>query len=327
MIPRIPEDLVHFLESFSTYYVIGHTEPDGDCIASQLAVSWLLEKLGKGAVPVSPGPFARPEIAGFESRFRAHLPEHVPPGSAVIVVDCSTIDRIGYLGEELRERELETAVIDHHASGRPFGSVRFIEPDAPSVTYLIHHIIDSFAVPLDTATAELLAFGLATDTGFFRHLEEGSADVFRAMGRLVDAGASPKRVHSLMYGGRTMDERMHLSRLLGRTKSLFGGKLLITREILSDRADISGGNRDSDQLYLLLTTLQGARVVAYIKEEAAGRCTVGLRANGDVDVGNLARGYGGGGHRKASGFDWAGTPDEIEDRLVELFEPILSGLS
>ncbi|HET6485310.1 MAG TPA: DHHA1 domain-containing protein, partial [Spirochaetia bacterium] len=65
-------------------------------------------------------------------------------------------------------------------------------------------------------------------------------------------------------------------------------------------------------------------VVALIKEEGPGRFSVGLRSTSSVDVGNIAAGFGGGGHRQAAGFDIAGTLASVRQTLLDVFAPILS---
>jgi phosphoesterase RecJ-like protein len=57
-------------------------------------------------------------------------------------------------------------------------------------------------------------------------------------------------------------------------------------------------------------------VVAFVREEAPGTCTVGLRSNGQVDVGILAAELGGGGHPRAAGYSRKGTVAQVETHLL-----------
>ena len=59
---------------------------------------------------------------------------------AVIIVDCSTPERIGAgFAEEIKNYPV--AVIDHHASGEEFGDVRFVNGNSPSTTILIYQLM------------------------------------------------------------------------------------------------------------------------------------------------------------------------------------------
>ena len=201
---RAPAGIAAFLKEYDRYLVVGHMEPDGDCVASAVAMARFLERRGKTVVLADAGPFDRPEVAGFQSLFRADAappsPEPVPGRSAAVVVDCSTADRLGP-ALEAAVAGLPVLVIDHHASGQPFGEVRWVEPAAPSVTYLVLLLLESLGEAIPAEDAELLLFGLCTDTGFFRHLDERSAGVFQAVARLVGAGASPQRVYRRIHAG------------------------------------------------------------------------------------------------------------------------------
>lgn len=314
----VPEDLLEAFGSYRKFVVIGHEEPDGDCLSSQLALASLLERRGAEALPVSPGPFGRNEVSHLANRFLQHIPEDFRGVDTIVfVLDCSTIDRISYLADETGEAVI--AVIDHHASGESFGDIRYIDPEAPSVTYMVQKIITALGDSPTSLEAEHLLFGLATDTGFFRHLAEGSSSVFRAAADLVEAGASPRKVHHRMYGGREFDSRTLLGRLLSRTEQYYGGKLLATYETLQEKREFGEHNRDSDTLYQHLQGVKNCEVVILVREEQSGECSVGLRSNNDVDAGAAAKYFGGGGHPKAAGFIRRGGIEETKNEVVRYF--------
>ena len=195
-----PEEVVAFLESHDRFLVFGHVEPDGDCVASQLALDSFLKRRGKQVSVFSEGPFDRPEIKPYENGFRTRIEASDLEGSPVaVILDCSTPDRIGAMGRGIEG--LPVLVIDHHASGEVFGNVRWVIPQAPSVTFLIQRLIEEYPDKPTAEEAQLLLFGLARDTGFFRHLVENSGFVFQAVARLVDGGASPRNTYRMIHSG------------------------------------------------------------------------------------------------------------------------------
>ncbi len=315
-------DAVRFIGSHSSFLVLGHKEPDGDCVASQLAVSALLEALGKKAGLYSAGPFDRPEILAFDSRFSAKIPDERLTGSAVIIVDCSTPDRTGPLGE--RVAGLPCLVIDHHSAGEVFGTARFVEPSAPSTTMLVLRLFEDMGVAVTAETGRLLLFGLCTDTGFFRHLGQNSADTFRSVARLVEKGTSTAEVYMMVYGTRELAGRKLLAEMLERVESYWDDGLLLTWQTIADRDRMSVAQRGEDEVYRLLQTVKGNVVVAVVKEEKEGIFSVGLRSNSTQDVGAIAASFGGGGHRQAAGFDITGTLETVKKTVVDTFSPLLS---
>ncbi len=317
-------EAVRFIRSHESFLVLGHKEPDGDCVASQLGVAALLEALGKKVSLYSVGPFDRPEITEFQEKFAAVIPDEKRAGAAVIIVDCSTPDRTGALGRAVDG--MPCLVIDHHSSGSPFGTVRFIDAMAPSSTMLVLQLFDDMAVRPDAAAARLLLFGLCTDTGFFRHLAVKGEDTFRSVARLVEWGTSTADVYMMVYGRRALSARKLLAEMLARTESFVDDKLLLTWQTIEDRDRLSGHQRGEDDLYRLLQTVRGNAVVALVKEERPGAFSVGLRSTAAVDVGAIAVSFGGGGHRQAAGFDIDGTLASVKQGLLDTFLPIVAKL-
>jgi phosphoesterase RecJ-like protein len=311
-----------FIEGRRLVVVAGHKEPDGDCIASQLAVAALADRLGTPTLLVSSGPFDRPEIEDFAGRFSSTTGgADLGPGSAAIIVDCSTPDRTGSLGPAIAG--LPCLVIDHHSSGEVFGDVRCVDPDAPSTSVLVLAIYESLGVPVDRDTARLLLFGLCTDTGFFRHVGADGAETFRTVARLTEHGTSTAEAFMMVYGRRSLASRKLLSLMLGRTESLANDALLVSWQTVADREAVGSAHRGEEDLYRLLQTVKGNRVVAFLKEEEPGRWTVGLRSNPGIDVGVVAAGFGGGGHRQAAGCDIAGTLESVRAAVVAAVLPLL----
>jgi len=311
-----------FLAGRRLLAVVGHKEPDGDCVASQLAIASLAARLGTPSLLLSAGPFDRPEIEEYAGRFAASAPgADLGPGAAAVVVDCSTPARTGSIGPLLAG--LPCLVIDHHASGETFGDVRFVDPAAPSTTALVLAIHEALGLPPDRETALLLLFGLCTDTGFFRHVGPDGAETFHAAARLTAHGASAAEAFMMVYGRRQVADRRMLARLLERTVSLAGDALLLTWQSAADRAEIGSAHRGQEDLYRLLQTVKANRVVAFIREEDPGRWTVSLRSDPGIDVGAVALGFGGGGHRQAAGFDAAGTLDGVRSAVIAALLPLL----
>jgi bifunctional oligoribonuclease and PAP phosphatase NrnA len=284
----VPPELLDFIDRHGTFYIIGHKEPDGDCIGSQLALASFLKRSGKISYLCSAGPFSRNEIMSYESRFSLEAPPERPSERAAALI---------------------------------LDDVVFIDDKAPSVTFMILLLIEAMGGTPTKEEAEYLLFGLGTDTGFFRHLDEHSEETFKAASRLVSAGASPKRIYNLMYGGKSLFSRKLMGEILTRTEPHFDGALLISFVTLQDQQRYGLASRDSDTLYQLLLGVAGCEAAMIIRQEGEADCTVGLRARDRIDVGSIAASFGGGGHRLAAGLSIRGGLEEVKDKLTSAFEP------
>ena len=218
---------------------------------------------------------------------------------------------------------LPTFFIDHHKTSFPESQTYIIEPTSPATSYLVQQLYEKLVGPLDKDTAQILFFGLCTDTGYFRFLEENSSDIFMAAARMVEAGVSPRTTYDTMTSGKPFSTRKLLGVLLERSTQYYDGKLIITYETQDDTRRYGGEGRDSDSLYQLLLSCVGVEVVVFIRQETEQSCTMGLRSKDQVDVSTVAASFGGGGHKNASGCSTPGTIDELIPKLLAELEPAL----
>lgn len=365
-----------FIRRFGVFNILSHKEPDGDCVGSSIAMARYLGSLGKTTRLYSPGPFSRFGMEDYAVFFN-NDPFDCSKDTGIIILDCSTMDRIGYFAENLKQIAAASradgqspespespgaaassdagipgtcgiAVIDHHSSGEPFGEAGLIDPIAPSTTFIVQKLIEEAGAVIDAETAQWLLFGLCTDTGYFRHLTAGSDHVFKAVARLTAAGANPSAAYKTMYGGRSLSSRRLLGRLLDRTESYRDGRLLVTYETLADLSvdrsvksvvveslstvpaapydsmesitmdsKSSTLDRDSDTLYSLLQGVKNAEAIVFVREERPGELSAGLRSDNHLDMGEIAKEFGGGGHKKAAGLEWKGNLRELKVLLTE----------
>ena len=322
----VPQKLVQFIQEGTRFLVAGHKEPDGDCVGSQLALCSFLQRLGKQAAPYSAGPFERNEVAPYQERFFTSSTEENRSGARAIIVDCSSIDRIGDIAEAISG--IPAAVIDHHAYGsldtESPNLLIYLDQKAPSTTFMIYKLMEAMGYAINAEEAELLFLGLCTDTGFFRHIDADGAEAFLFASHLVRAGASPKHTYQAMYGGKSLGSRRLMGAILARTESHYDGKLLISTEEYEDTQRLGLESRDSDTLYQLLQSVSGIEAIAIIRQESAENCTIGLRSRDRVNVATIAAQFGGGGHRNAAGAMAPGTTALLKPQIIEAFRNLLS---
>jgi phosphoesterase RecJ-like protein len=324
----VPARLVDFIKTGTKFLVAGHKEPDGDCVGSQLALVSVLRRMGKEVLACSAGPFKRAEVKPYEHLFTVSPGEVERAGSRVIVTDCSSLDRTGDLEPLLTG--LPLAVIDHHEAGRFAGAGAsgpvYIDGGAPSVTVLILKLIEALGMTLERSEAELLLFGLCTDTGFFRHVDDKGAAVFEAAARMIRAGASPKRAFLAINGGRSLDSRILMGHILSRAEAFYGGRLLFSTEEYEETMRYGLEGRDSDALYQLLQSVKGMEAIVLIRQEKLDppQCTAGLRSRDQVDVAAIAGSFGGGGHKNAAGLSIDALIADLKPKILEAFRLVFT---
>ncbi|NCB01641.1 MAG: recombinase RecJ [Spirochaetia bacterium] len=319
--PEVEPNVLSAIHDASVAIVVGHISPDGDCIHSQIAMAKLLQSLSVEVHLVNAGPFSRKEISEYEPLFARHVdPQLKEKNPLVVMVDCSTLDRIGYIGDEIQG--LTTLVVDHHASGSRFGDITYIVPKSFSTTLCIMQLYKALEVKLTHEIAEHIFFGFATDTGFFKFIGPYRGETFNLVAQLVETGVSPNEVYNRMEGGHTLSSRLYLGKLLSSTTPLFEGKVMMAIEEKGVFTDYDASDRPSDSLYSQLLGIEGVQAVLYIKHLEGDSWEVGFRAshNSNVDVGKIAASFGGGGHKKAAGATIKLPLEALKAKLFPLIE-------
>jgi phosphoesterase RecJ-like protein len=323
--PEVEPEVLSVIHDSTVAIVVGHISPDGDCIHSQISMGKLLQSLSVEVHLVNAGPFSRKEISQYEPMFSSHIDQQLKDKNPLVVmVDCSTLDRIGYLGEEIEG--LKTLVVDHHASGARFGDLSYIVPKSFSTTLCIMQLYKALDVKLTNEIAKHIFFGLATDTGFMKFIGPYRGETFNLISELVETGVSPNEIFNDMEGGHTLASRRYLGILLASTQALLDNKVMMCIEEPNQFDKYEPSDRPSDTLYAQLLGIEGAQVVLYFKHIKGDTWEVGFRASHTslVDVGKIAATFGGGGHRKAAGATVTIPFDTLKEKLLTLIEEDLS---
>ncbi|MBR4464700.1 MAG: bifunctional oligoribonuclease/PAP phosphatase NrnA [Treponema sp.] len=313
-----------FLSSHDFFYVIGHKEPDGDCISSCLGMASLLDAKKISHQLLSAGPFKRTEIrdkADLFSNVPSFLSEPERKKTGLIILDCSEISRLGEIDGDLSG--LDTFIIDHHKTASVSENC-IIDPSSPATATLVQQLYERIIGQPSKDVAETLFFGLSTDTGFFRFLKDDSAEVFKAAARLVEAGANPRQIYDKMTGGKAYSTRKLLGIMLNRAERYYNNKLIVTYETMEDTRKYGQEGRDSDALYALLLACDGVEAVLFLRQETEHNCTAGFRSRDAVDVSAIAAKFGGGGHKNAAGGSIEGKIETLIPAICKEFAKVLN---
>ncbi len=319
------QEFKDFISNHQYFYVIGHKEPDGDCIASCLGIADILKKSNKEYKLLSAGPFKRPEIKKFEKQFSNKtdfLDNKDREITGLIILDCSELSRLGEIDGDLSV--LDIFVIDHHkTSNLPENAKGFIDPEAPACAYLVQIFYEKILGKIPLKLANILFFGLSTDTGYFRFLSQDSAEVFMAAARLVSYGVEPRMIYNEINSGKPYSTRQLLGVLLSKAERYLDGKLVITYETLEDTKKYGSEGRDSDALYQLLLSSQDVEAAVFLRQDTISTCTGGFRSVDKIDVSLVAAKFGGGGHKNASGMSTDGKIENLIPLIVKEFAKII----
>lgn len=317
-----------FINNHDFFLIIGHKDPDGDCIASCLGIAGILDSFKKKYQLLNAGPFKRVEIAPYSDYFTSEM-EFLDDGerkqTGLIITDCSELNRVGEIDGDLKN--LDTFIIDHHLTSTGISpSQGYINPKAPACAYLVQLFYEQLVGNLPAKLAKIIFFGISTDTGFFRFIScdcDESIDIFNACARLVSYGADPRLTYNAVNNGKPYSTRKLLGVLLNKAERYLDNRLVITYETLDDTKKYGQEGRDSDALYQLLLSAKDVQAVVFVRQDTPTTCTAGFRSLDKIDVSKVAAKFGGGGHKNASGMSCEGVIETLIPSIVKEFARIL----
>jgi len=288
-----------------------HINPDGDAIGSALGLMHILRAAGKEAVAAAQD--------GFGGRYG------FLPGSGEIVrtaegsfdlgvaVDCGNVDRVGSVKEALL-RCPRILRVDHHAVGEPFGHVEYLDTSAAAVGEMIAAIAFELGVPVPAEAGVCLLASIVEDTRCFQ-FESVSHRTLQICAGLVEAGADLHSVIQQLFWRNSPGAVRMAGRCLEDFRLEFGGRLAWTVASLRDFERYGAIAEDMDEVVHELLSIEGVEVALLLRESETDH-RVSLRSRNFVDVAEIAREFGGGGHVRASGCRIRKDPEALQ-RLIE----------
>lgn len=315
-------DVVKYLREQDDFIVVGHENPDPDSLGSMLGLYFGLRKLGKTCRLVSADPvplnLSWPGLDAIE-----HIPVGFIPGnSCVIVVDCEP-NRTGSISDGVLGAQ-RLVNIDHHERGRGLGDVVYVEPAEAATSVIIFRVLDELGVTFDLKIATVLYGGILGDTGGFRHANTDS-EVLSIASELLKYGVQPAPLAREIFSSQPLGFLKLLGFALTNLQTDVDGKLVWIAVSYDDCLRFGVNPRETDHLVSYARMLDTAEIAMVIREIQPGEIRLGLRAN-YMNVGQLARHFGGGGHKLASGASFRGAmPDVIEEIVQTAKEYLVTG--
>ena len=297
------ENLLRLFQAKNRFVLTTHVNPDGDGIGSEQALAAALRDAGKTVDVINHSP--TPAVYDFLDPGRTirvyDSPRDAPllaSAEVLCVLDTNHPDRLRSMEQACLSSPAFKVVIDHHLDPAPFADMYVIEEEATSTGEILFRIIQELGT-LTPSIAEALYSAILTDTGSFRY-PRVNAETHRIVARLIAAGADPVAIYGKIYE-RWTGGRIHLlGEVLSHLVLSFSGRLAsvaISREMLQRTGTTE---EDTDNFTSYLMSLEGVRAGLLFLELPRG-VKISFRSRGEIPINELAKEFGGNGHRNAAG--------------------------
>ncbi len=284
------------LRARQRFLLTSHVRPDGDSIGSQLALAYALDRLGKQVRIVNHDAVAG-GLQAFPGVSSIQIGDRVEGDyDAAIVLECGDLSRTGLEGLD----RFFIINIDHHPGNAMYGAINWFDNTAAACGEMVFDIVKGLGVALTAEIATHVYVAILTDTGSF-HYSSISPRTFDICRQTLQAGIDPVGIARTVFDSNNVGRLRLFGAVLSSIQVDESGRMAT---IYMDRemARRCGGTYDDTEgLINLPLTVKEIQAVAFFKEWDNGEFRVSLRSKGDIDVGQVAKQFGGGGHKNASG--------------------------
>ncbi len=297
--------------------IVTHARPDGDALGSAAALANAAEGAGKSAsvlVPDSVPQHYQFLFAGRNVAAAKDFAALADQADLVVILDTCAAGQLDGLVGQIAERCGKVVVVDHHSVAEDIGAVQWIDTSLAAVGMMVGRIIDALGWDVSGQTAEALMTALTTDTGWLQFANT-DAQALQAVARYVEAGVRPDVLYRKLY----QCDRPERLRLIGRAIDSMelhcGGNLAAMTIRKGDFQSTGAKPGETENLVneaLRLATVETAIIV--IEDTDCVRAS--LRSRDAIDVAEVARRFGGGGHRRAAGLRTQEDVDSLKRRLI-----------
>jgi phosphoesterase RecJ-like protein len=288
------QSVLETILSASHIVVVAHVNPDADSMGSASAMYTQLMRWQKKATLFCATEQVDPRLA-FLPWFDTMRPQFPSSADLAICFDCGTSTRLG------TEVPCPLINIDHHASNEAYGDLNLIDATAISTTQVLYDFFTAEGIIPNAKMATALYAGLLDDSHAFLGAKTDER-TFATAQALVRFGADIRTCATELFERHTLAALRIKGLMLKELRLKCDGRvavMLVSREMMeatgAKAVDCEAALEESTGLPTVETALM-------LRENRDGSLKGSLRSQRH-DVARIAKAFGGGGHRHASGFE------------------------
>lgn len=287
------EQAAAFLKENDDYLIMMHASPDGDTLGCGAALCIALQRLGKHAKTVCPEKIP----ARFDYLFEAVKAQEFD----IKTVVCVDVADSKLLGDMKEIGDGAALCIDHHVSNTEYAERILLKEDYAAASEIMYEVINALGVPFDKELANCVYTGAATDTGCFK-FSNTTPQTHIIAAEMIKCGADFADINYVMFDMKTPGRIKLEQEALKSIKYLAEGHVAVITvplTLIKSIADID--NDDIGALANIPRQIAGVDIGISVKEKKPGIFKASLRSSERIDVSEIARKFGGGGHKRAAG--------------------------
>lgn len=317
---------VEKLKSAQRIIITTHARADGDALGSAAGLAHVLQATGKHVEtylhePVLDRYRFLPDMELMKVWRLDDATATLATADLCVLVDTCSINQIGAIAEPWQSANVPKLAIDHHVTRDAIVDDVWADVTAAATAAMIEQLCNIATWPLDESTATLLFAGLATDTGWFQ-FSNANDEAFHSAARLVKSGVKPNELYERLYKNDPEARLRLIGEVLRSFDLLADGRLAVIRidRSMLDRVGATGKLSEEviNEPQRIGTVVAAVLLIEPMRSGEPVR--VSFRSKRDIDVAEIARQFGGGGHARAAGAKL----DMSLDEACRLVIPVLT---
>ncbi len=299
-----------YLKKHDNYIILTHASPDGDTLGSAYALYYGLNEIGKSACVLCPDVI--PKKFDFFVRSTNHISRE---NATVIAVDIADKKLLGALAEEFGD--CVDLCIDHHITNARFAKKLYLDTTAAATAQSIFELLTLMRVNINDVTARALYAGIATDTGCFKY-SNVTAKTHMIAAMLYDYNINAGEINRLMFDTKSKNllemERM----VLEGAEYHFDDKCIIL-SVTSEMQEKTGCyGAELEGIALISRSVEGIDVGLTVKQVDDDKFKVSVRTFEKLNAAEIAKQFGGGGHKAAAAAIINGDLASVKAQILEV---------
>ena len=291
------KEVINNLSNENLILLGGHKNTDYDSICSTLSLTIFLNKIGKKALMLLEEK-DYDKLKWFDN-FNFIISEYNGTDKYnFILLDSNRKSRLGIFEKHFDNASIKIN-IDHHEDNKNESNYIFVEENISSTCEIIYNLISEYENMIDKDIATLLYAGIASDTNsFYKRVTPNTMEV---ASNLLKYNIDSEYIVKNVCKNMTLDESKILADMINNIK--YDG----FHYIVLDRNNELYKGIDYSVIFKkcasIIYEISDIKVLGLFLKDLDGSISGLFRSNCEVDVDKLAKDLGGGGHKKASGFE------------------------
>lgn len=292
--------VIELIERAKNILILGHVNPDGDCIGAMAAMALGLASINKNVTVWSEDSVPL-KYRFIKCSFEKPQQNIINNFDLIIVLDTAVQTRVG-IPFDFSIVKQPVLSIDHHVANENTFSYVYADQSQAATACIVFDILKKLNIKITKPIAEAIYTGIITDTGCFSY---SNTDIrtFEISLELMRVGINPSEISSIIYNSFSKEYLKILAEALSTIELVAdnrGAIMYVSAEMIKKQGLKTFDTEDFVNYPRSILTVEVACMLTELPDNKLLRLSLRSKTP-DVNVRKLALKFNGGGHKCASG--------------------------